>query len=80
MKKRMDKMGQLVGKRYAALELLRNDIELLTNRKVCNIVISESECSYEMDLMIDYEFEDDDEVYTLFYLLDNANNYYITEV
>ena len=80
MKKRIAEMEQLVGKRYAFLEDLRCDIELAANRKVRNIVISESERPYELDFMIDYEFEDDDEVYTIFYLLDNANNYYITEV
>ena len=80
MKKHMIEMEQLVGKRYATLEDLRCDIELVSNRKINNIVISESEQPYEMDFMIDYEYEDDDEVYTIFYLLDNADNYYITEV
>lgn len=33
----------------------------------------------DCDFMIDYELEDD-EINTIFYLKDNNNNYYITEV
>ena len=40
---------------------------------------SESERFEECDFMIDYEFEEFD-IHTLWYLKDNAVNYYITEV
>lgn len=80
MKKNFIYMEDLVGRRYSNLELLKHDIELLSKCKVVNIVLSESERNKDLDFMIDYEYEDDCEVYTLFYLLDNANNYYITEV
>lgn len=80
MKKYIVNMENLVGRRYSTLELLKHDIELMSNRKVVNIVLSDSDRYDDMDFLIDYEYKDDDEVYTLFYLLDNANSYYITEV
>lgn len=80
MKKDIANMENLVGRRYSTLELLKHDIELMSNRKVVNIKLSDSDRYDDMDFLIDYEYEDDDEVYTLFYLLDNANSYYITEV
>ena len=72
-------LEKLVGRRYETLELLKNDIEVLTGKKVNAIIESESERFEEMDFMIDYEFEEFD-IHTLFYLKDNAGNYYITEV
>lgn len=75
-------LEKLVGKRYATLELLKNDIEILTDKKIEFIAESQSDRFEDMDFMIDYYFNDDDvdSVYTMFYLLDNGNNYYITEV
>ena len=72
-------LGKLVGRRYANLELLKNDIEILSGKKVNTIIESESDRLEEMDFMIDYEFEEFD-IHTLWYLKDNAGNYYITEV
>lgn len=72
-------LKSLIGKRYASLELLKNDIEILTNKKVNTILESESERYEHMDYMIDFEFEEFD-IHTLFYLKDNGGNYYITEV
>lgn len=72
-------LEKLVGRRYETLELLRNDIEILTGKKVNAIIESESDRFDEMDYMIDYEFEEFD-IHTLFYLKDNADRYYITEV
>lgn len=80
MKKDIANIENLVGRRYSTLELLKHDIELMSNRKVVNIELSDSDRYDDMDFLIDYEYEDDDEVYTLFYLFDNANSYYITEV
>ena len=73
-------LEDLVGRRYKNLELLKKDIEKLSGKKVNTIFESELEVFAELDYMIDYEFEEMDDVYTLFYLKDNANNYYITEV
>ena len=70
----------LVGKRFETLEELKCDIEWLTDRKVLTIIESESERPEEIDFMIDYEFEEMEDVHTMFYLKDNADNYYITEV
>lgn len=70
----------LVGKRYFNLNELKQDIEALTYQKVVNIVLSESDRYADMDFMIDFELENDCEAYTIFYLIDNAKNYYITEV
>lgn len=72
-------LEKLVGRRYENLELLKNDIEILSGKTVNTIMESESERGSEMDFMIDYEFEEFD-VHTLFYLKDNSGNYYITEV
>lgn len=75
----MEKLEKLVGRRYATLELLKHDIELLTNKKVNAIIESESDRSEETDFMIDFEFKEFD-IHTLWYLKDNAGNYYITKV
>lgn len=72
-------LENLVGRRYETLELLKNDIELLTNKKVSAIFESESERFESQDFMIDFEFEEFD-IHTLFYLKDNGGKYYITEV
>lgn len=70
----------LVGKRYFNFNELKQDIETLTHHKVVNVVLSESERYANMDFMIDFELENDCEVYTIFYLIDNAKKYCITEV
>lgn len=74
-------LRKLIGRRYANLELLRNDIEVITNRNVKSIMESESDRLEECDFMIDYCFEDNEwDIGTIYYLKDNAGNYYITEV
>ena len=72
-------LNKLVGRRYANLELLKNDIETLTGKTVNTIMESESDRLPEQDFMIDFEFEEFD-IDTIFYLKDNSGNYYITEV
>ena len=72
-------LERLVGRRYKNLELLKNDIETLTGKTISTILESESERFEDMDFMIDFEFEEFD-IHTIFYLKDNGNNYYITEV
>lgn len=72
-------LENLVGRRYASLDLLKNDIEILIEKNVTNIEESNSDRFEEMDFMIDYEIEGSDKVYTLFYLKDNCGSYYITE-
>lgn len=74
-------LEKLVGRRYANLELLKNDIELLTKRDVKSIIESESDRLEECDFMIDFCFEDNEwDIDTIYYLKDNAGQYYITEV
>ena len=73
-------LENIVGRRYASLDLLKNDIEVFTEKNVTHIVESDSDKFEEMDFMIDYEIEGSDKVYTLFYLKDNGGSYYITEV
>lgn len=75
----MNMLKKLIGRRYANLELLKNDIEILTGKTVNTIMESESDRLPEQDFMIDFEFEEFD-IDTIFYLKDNAGNYYITEV
>ena len=72
---------KLVGRRYANLELLKNDIELLTKRNVKSIIESKSDRLEEYDFMIDFCFEDNEcDIDTIYHLKDNAGQYYITEV
>lgn len=72
-------ISRIIGRRYETLDLLRCDIELLTGKDVAIIMESESDRLEEMDFMIDFQFSNDCEIYTIFYLLDNAGRYYITE-
>lgn len=72
-------MERLVGRRFKTLDELKEEIEKLTQKKVNSIIESESDRLEDTDYMIDYEFELFD-IHTMFYLKDNANNYYITEV
>ena len=71
---------KIVGRRYESLDLLKSDIETCLKRKVEIIIESESEQPEGFDFMIDYWFEDENEAETIWYLKDNAGNYYITEV
>lgn len=72
-------LEKLIRRRYETLELLRNDIEILTGKNVNTIIESESDRPEGTDFMIDIEFEEFD-IVTIFYLKDNADRYYITEV
>lgn len=76
--KNLEKLEDLVGRRFGSLEELKAKIEDLTDRKVSTILESESEMMEGTDYMIDYEFELFD-IHTMYYLKDNAGNYYITE-
>ena len=59
----------------------KNDIELLTKRNIKSIIESESDRLEECDFMIDFCFEDNEwDIDTIYYLKDNAGQYYITEV
>jgi hypothetical protein len=75
----MSVLENLVGQRFDTLEDLKEKIESLTGRKVNTIIESESEKPEETDDMIDFEFELFD-IHTIWYLKDNGNKYYITEV
>lgn len=72
--------NEIVGNRYSSLENLKKDLEKYYNCKIINIVKSQSESIENIDNMIDYELENSDNVYTLFYLFDNQKKYYITEL
>ena len=71
---------QLIGKRFNNLTELKNELEKLTKRKIISIFESESDIVEDCDNMIDFEFENDGNVYTIYYLFDNAKRYYITEI
>lgn len=74
-------LKNLIGRRYPNLELLKNDIEVVSKRNVKSIIESESERFEECDFMIDFCFEDNEwDIHTIHYLKDNAGQYYITEV
>lgn len=72
-------MERLVGRRFKTLDELKAEIETITQKKVNTVIESESDRPEGTDYMIDYEFETFD-IHTMFYLKDNADNYYITEV
>lgn len=77
----MELSAKIVGRRYKSLDLLKADIETCLKRNIKSIIESESERTEEMDFMIDYCFEDNEnEIETIWYLKDNVGNYYITEV
>ena len=78
--KKLHKIEKMVGKRYASLDEIKKEIEKLTGVKVAEIIKSSSDNIKDTDFMLDFEFEDDSDVYTIFYLKDNAENYYITEI
>ena len=78
--KNLHKMEKMVGKRYASLDEIKKEIEKLTGVKVAEVIRSSSDKLKGTDFMLDFEFEDDGDVYTIFYLKDNAGNYYITEI
>ena len=74
-------MEKLIGRRYKNLNLLKHDIETITNKKIEVITESDSDRFDDMDFMVDFYFENDESnVYTAFYLKDNSGKYYITEV
>ena len=72
-------MERLVGRRFKTLDELKAEIEKITQKKVNTVIESECDRPEGTDYMIDYEFELFD-IHTMFYLKDNADNYYITEV
>lgn len=76
----LHKIEKMVGKRYTSLDEIKKEIEKLTGVKVAEVIKSSSERLKGTDFMLDFEFEDDSDVYTIFYLKDNAGNYYITEI
>lgn len=78
--KNLHKMEKMVGKRYASLNEIKKEIEKLTGVKVAEVIRSSSDKLKGTDFMLDFEFEYDGDVYTIFYLKDNAGNYYITEI
>ena len=74
-------MDKIIGMRFENLEEIKRKIEELTNRKVYAIVdegTTEATRDFHTDFEILYEFENYEQ-HTLFYLKDNANQYYITE-
>ena len=73
-------LSSIIGTRYATLEELKEVLEEKLDKKVTSIFESESENFAITDNMIDYEVENDGNVYTLYYLRDNENKYYITEI
>ena len=78
--KKLHKIEKMVGKRYASLDEIKKEIEKLTGVKVAEVIKSLSDRLKGTDFMLDFEFKDDGDVYTIFYLKDNAGNYYITEI
>lgn len=77
----MNELEFLVGKRLGSLDELKEFANKKSTLKIINIIESESEIDFkECDFALDYELENDDDIYTMWYLKDNAGQYYITEV
>lgn len=70
----------LVGKRFNTLDQLKMAIEKISNMKVDMIAESQTERPEDSDDMIDFCYLELQDIYTMFYLKDNAGRYYITEV
>lgn len=73
-------LEELVGCRFKDLQKLKERIEFLTGETVDAIAESQTENFEGCDFMIDFCCEENIDIYTIFYLKDNAGNYYITEV
>lgn len=70
----------LVGKRFNTLDQLKMAIEKISNMKVDMIAESQTERPEDSDDMIDFCYLELQDIHTMFYLKDNAERYYITEV
>ncbi len=73
---------ELVGKRFSSLKTIEEDLKLL-GATMPRVHYSESIKFVEQDFMIDGTLDiysqNDEDYFTLFYLKDNAGNYFITE-
>lgn len=74
-------LEKLVGSRFKSVEQISDMIEKYTGYE-CVVFESESDMIYgTTDYTLDYYFKDDEnEIFTIWYLKDRAGNYYITEV
>jgi hypothetical protein len=75
-------LDKLVGCRFSSLGQLERKLITLGAKKP-NVFESESDltedCDFMIDGCIDLDSDNDEDYFTLYYLKDRANNYYITE-
>lgn len=76
--KRYNDLEKIVGRRYSTMQEVQKDIENITGKKIKNSETSEIP-GLKTDFMMSYRFTDFDDFHILYYLKDNAGNYYITE-
>lgn len=76
--KRYNDLEKIVGRRYSTMQEVQKDIENITGKKIKNSETSEIP-GLKTDFMMSYRFTDFDNFHILYYLKDNAGNYYITE-
>lgn len=70
-------LEKIVGQRYNTLQEVQKDIEDITGKKIRDIEDSNMPGG-RTDFIMSYRFTDSDNFHILYYLKDNAGNYYIT--
>lgn len=76
--KQSNALKKIVGQRYNSLQEVQKDIEDITGKKTRDIEDSNMPGT-RTDFIMSYRFTDSDDFHILYYLKDNAGNYYITE-
>lgn len=76
--KQSNALEKITGRRYNSLQDVQKDIEDITGKKTRDIEDSNMP-GVRTDFIMSYRFMDSDDFHILYYLKDNAGNYYITE-
>lgn len=71
-------MKSLVGKRFNSILAIKNYLENVLNMEDVIIIKSESDTFNGLDFVLDGE--SNDEVFSIFYLVDNRGCMYVTEI
>ena len=71
-------MKSLVGKRFNSILAIKNYLENVLNMEGVSMIRSESDTLNGLDFVLDGE--SNDEVFSIFYLVDNRGCMYVTEI
>jgi hypothetical protein len=78
-KKTSEKAENLVGLRYSSLEVMSKKLTSVFGEEI-EVSESDAELTEEMDNQLVFAMDESELDVDLYYLKDNADNYYITEV